>query len=451
MDSKDINKAPSNDKNTINIIEKFKQFIEHSETENIEKLIVNNEKYFNFLYAYTENLVRLYMENYNKKIFTTKRRNILYLKRIFIKYDINKFKYKNSSQYIEIRDKIFIFSSYLVFIIFLEVLKCKSKINKNNTENNKKLHLFNVLLNKFIYIVANFYSTQFIEEKHLEIFLKLLIILSIANNNVEPAKKNNNIANTMFLVQCIKAIKIIFNKIYNSKNEFNEKQKSLMKNIICFFKDCIIGYSEQKPLNVINKFFLSNNDYYTTELIDLCYIIVKMKNEEIVKNYLELLSNIYMFSFGYQNLMSQLLKIFEPLLLNLNKKTIKEIDSEIDIIQLILNFIKDLINREHQIWKDEIILKEGFYLGNKVCGISSEIDSLDDDFILIFGFCLYENINTINIKEWTLINIRSKENKDKEKISQIKIWLSKLDNSKNEYNLIISDKSQMHKKEIIIK
>ena len=452
MDSKDINKAPSNDKKTINIIEKFKKFIEYSETENIEKLILNNEKYFNFLYAYTENLVRLYMKNYNKKIFITKRRNILFLKRLFIKNDIRKYNYKNSSQYIAINDKIFIFSSCLVFIIFLEVLKCKSKNNKSNDENNKQLHLFNVLLNKFIYIVANFYSTQFIEEKHLEIFLKLLIILSIANNNSEPAKKNNNITNTIFLVQCINTIKIIFNKINNSKSDFTEKQKSLMKNIICFLKNSIIGYSEQKPLNIINKFFLVNNDYYTTELIDLCYIIVKMKNEEIMKNYLELLSNIYMFSFGYQNLMSKLLKIFEPLLLNLNKKTIKEIDSEIDIIQFILNFIKDLINRENQIWKDEIILKEGFYLGNKVCGISSEIDMLEDDFILIFGFCLYENNNTTNnINEWTLINIRSKENKDKEKVSQIKIWLSKLDNSKNEYNLIISDKNQMQKTGIIIK
>ena len=452
MDSKDINKAPSNDKKTINIIEKFKKFIEYSETDNIEKLIVNNEKYFNFLYAYTENLVRLYMDNYNKKVFRTKRRNILFLKRLFIKNDIRKYNYKNSSQYIAISDKIFIFCSNLVFIIFLEVIKCKSKINKNHNENNKKLHLFNVLLNKFIYIVANFYSTQFIEEKHLEIFLKLLLILSIATNNIEPAKKNNNIANTMFLVQCIKTIKIIFNKINNSNNKFDEKQKSLMKNIICFLKDSIIGYSEQKPLNIINKFFLANNDYYTTELIDLCFIIVKMKNEEIIKNYIELLSNIYMFSFGYQNLMSQLLKIFEPLLLNLNKKTIKEIASEIDIIQFILNFIKDLINRENQIWKDEIILKEGFYLGNKVCGISSEIDALEDDFLLIFGFCLYENNNTTNnINEWTLINIRSKENKDKEKVSQIKIWLSKLDNSKNEYNLIISDKYQMQKTGIIIK
>ena len=42
---------------------------------------------------------------------------------------------------------------------------------------------------------------------------------------------NDNITNSMFLVQSIKMIKIIFNKIYQKNNEFNEKQEELFNNI----------------------------------------------------------------------------------------------------------------------------------------------------------------------------------------------------------------------------
>ena len=72
---------------------------------------------------------------------------------------------------------------------------------------------------------------------------------------------NDKIINMMFLAQDVKIIKIIYKKIYNSRNQFNEKQKQIMNNIIIFIKDNKIGYSEQKPLNMINKFYLSNNDY----------------------------------------------------------------------------------------------------------------------------------------------------------------------------------------------
>ena len=66
----------------------------------------------------------------------------------------------------------------------------------------------------------------------------------------------------------------------------------------------------------------------------------------------------------------------------------------------------------------------------------------------MFGFNLYDNKISFNNdkKELSLINIKSKDN-----ISQIKIWLSKVSNSNDEYNLMISDKNKMNNTGIIIK
>ena len=81
-----------------------------------------------------------------------------------------------------------------------------------------------------------------------------------------------------------------------------------------------------------------------------------------------------------------------------------------------------LNDKEENILKeDPSFLKTGFYLGNRLCGITGEMEKLKEDFLLIFGFSLHEiNNENNNIKEWGLINIRN--NKDKE--SQFKIWLS---------------------------
>ena len=440
-----------NDKK-INMIDAFKKFLECTDP-NIKDLFIKNERYIYFLYAYAENTMKLYMNNYNRKAYIIPRRNILYIKKLFIKNNIGDYKYKNEELYNVHKEKIFMFMIIYSFIIFLEVLKCKSKINNKVIENNnKKLKLLNYLLFIFIHIVGNFYSSKIIDEKHLETIFKFLIILSTSISSSKPANKNDNIVNIMFLVQCVKAMKILFNKIYLTKNEFNEKQEQLMNNIIIFLKDYLIEYVDQKPINAINKFFLSNNDYYTTSLIEISPILSKMKNREIKANYIELITNIYNFSFRNENLMSQLLKLIEPILLNLDKKMVKEINSELDLIHLILNFMKVLFKKENQILEKEPLLKDGFFLGNKICGITSEIDVLEDDFSLIFGFCLSEKYNPNNeIKEWTLISIKNKENKDKVKLPQIKIWLSKLDNSINEYNLMISDKNQVYNTNVIIK
>ena len=445
-------KETVNDKK-INMIDAIEKFLDYTQDRNIKEIYNKNEKYIHFLYAYAERIIKKYMDNYYKKAYILTRRNILYINKLFNKHKLGEYKYKNGAIHDNLREKIFIFTIFYSFFIFLEVIKCKSKNNTKINENNKKLQILNQLIFKYMHIVGNFYSTKIIDEEHLETFFKFLIILSTSSSNTKPGNVNDNINNAMFLVQSIKALKMIFNKIYLTKNEFNEKQEQLMNNIIIFFKSYIIDYYDQKPINALNKFFLSNNDYYTTSLINLGLIISKMKNNQLKSNFIELITNIYEFSFRNDNLMNQLLKLIEPILLNLDKKTLKEINSEIDLIHLILCFMTELFKKEKQILSREPLLKEGFFLGNKVCGISSEIDTLEDEFSLIFGFCLSEKYNPDKeIKEWTLINIKSKvNNKEKVKIPQIKIWLSKIINSNNQYNLMISDKNQNHNTNIIIK
>ena len=442
----EVNRQKIKGESSINIINNFKNFLIQSK---FQDLYSKNGKYLSVLFAYAQKYMKAYLQNYNKKA-NLARRNLLYIKNFFVKNEFGTHRYKNFSNLKEHGDKAAIFFLIFSVTICLELLKCKDE--SNSTNKKKEMSLLNNLLSNLLYIIGNFYSAQIINEEHLEAILKFLLILSMSSKNEEAPNMNDNIENMMFLVQAIKIIKIIFNKIYQSKKEFNKKQKELMNNIIIFLKNNIIGYSGLKPLNIINKFYLSHNDYYTTSLMDLAYITIKMKDDKIKKNFCELLTNIYIFSFKYENLMSQLLKLIEPLLLNIDKKYKEEINSEIEIINFILCFIKDLNKREEKLLKEEPILREGFFMGNKHCGISSEIDSLEDDFSLMFGFCLCErkNINN-NIKEWSLINIRNKENKDKDKVCQIRIWLSKRRNTNDEYDLIISDKNKEHETNVIIK
>ncbi len=65
----------------------------------------------------------------------------------------------------------------------------------------------------------------------------------------------------IFLKEWINSIKLSFNKIYESKNTFTEGQEKLINSIILFFKENIIDYSNQKPISIINKSYLSFNNY----------------------------------------------------------------------------------------------------------------------------------------------------------------------------------------------
>ena len=203
----------------INIINAFKKFLAQTRIQNIQDLYSKNGKYFYFFFSYAEKHMKAYLQNYNKNAYLSRRRNLLYLKKFFVKNEFDAYKYKNFANLKSNGDKAFIFILIFAFVIYLELLKYKSEI----TDKNKEMNLLNNLLSNFLYIIGNYYSAQMINEEHLEAIFKFLLILSISSKNNEAPNMNDNIENMMFLVQAIKIIKIIFNKIYQSKKELNAK------------------------------------------------------------------------------------------------------------------------------------------------------------------------------------------------------------------------------------
>ena len=113
-----------------------------------------------------------------------------------------------------------------------------------------------------------------------------------------------------------------------------------------------------------------------------------MNSSEINKYFINLLSNIYSFSFHYENCMKSILKLFEPLILNLNNKNLDEIHNELELSDLILNYLEGLNNKEKALSdQDGCLLKNGFYFGNKSSAIYGDINSnLETDFIILFIF-----------------------------------------------------------------
>ena len=434
--------SSNNNLYTVNIIQKFLKLCEPSENEELNINIVKP-----IFFKYCKKFIGSYLNIPNEKveeINKKRRRNLNYLLKKFINGKINKYSLSKKSS-----DLIFINLIIFCFQIFREVCKYKNA-EKNLEIRDLFLAKLDILLSNILIIISKLYFDKIIDDNRWEICLKFLIILSISLKPNEEPNKNDNILNMMFFKECINKIIFIFNKIYESQKQFTERQEKLVNNILLFIKENVINYSNQKPINILNKSYLSHNDYYTSNLINLIFIISKMKNWEIIKNFVELLTNIYAFSFRYDNIMNPIIKILEPLFINLNLKTIEEINNELFISNFPLKLLNGLIDKEVNIKKeDPTFLKSGFYLGNKICGLSSEIDNLGEDFLIIFGFSLHEiNIQKNNIKEWTLINIRNNKEKDKE--SQIKIWLSLDENLKDQYNLLVSIKNKDYPTNIII-
>ena len=346
---------------------------------------IANKKY-PFFYKYFKKLIELYINNRinSKTNFKKRQRNINYIIKYFFCKTIGKNNNKISSKTGHLSNRIFIHFFIFFYSLFKEVRTCKNS-EKCLNKKNQMLFLSNELLSKILIIFGILYYNKIIEDDKFEIFLKFLIILSISKKEI--VNKNDNLANTMFLKECINIIKKVYQKIYEAQNEYTEKQEKIINNIILFIRENIIDYSNNKPINIINKSFLSNNDYYTTSIIDIVFIISKMKKIEITDNLIELLANIYSFSFKYENMMNSIIKILEPLLINLNIKKLEVINSELNISNLPIKLLNKMNEKEEMILKeDATFLKKGFYLGNKVCGICGEIDDLKEDFMLIFGF-----------------------------------------------------------------
>ena len=436
-----------NEKNKKNKKEKdfFIKILQTIGTPNNDISFAN--KIFPFFYRYCNKLMELFLDNRinSRKLVKKRQRNINYI----IKNYFNKIIENNNNKNLVSKAGHLQNAIFIHFFIFYYSLFKEARIYKTSEKyfhkKNRMLFELNELLSKMIIIFGKLYCNKTIDDDKFEIFLKFLIILSISKKEI--VIKNDILANTMFLKECINIIKKVYKKIYETQNEYTEKQEKIINNIILFIRENIIDYSNNKPINIINKSFLSNNDYYTTSIIDIIFIISKMKKVEITDNLIELLANIYSFSFKYENMMNSIIKILEPLLINLNIKKFEVINSELNISNFPIKLLNKLDEKEEMILKeDPTFLKKGFYLGNKVCGICGEIDDLKEDFMLIFGFSLQEINNQIhNIKEWTLINIRNDKNE-----SKLKISLLEIENIKNQYNLIIKTSKKSYKTQIIV-
>ena len=162
--------------------------------------------------------------------------------------------------------------------------------------------------------------------------MKILITFAIKNSITsleEDPIQQNNIDNLIFLKYAITLIKDVFRKILKEQKKFTDEQNKLINDIIIFIQNNII-YSDKKKVKYFNKHLLCKNEYYTIKLFDLYKIILNTNSDSILKNYLELLSDIYSFNFEYKNVMNPLLKQMEPLFVNLNKKSLEQINDELN-------------------------------------------------------------------------------------------------------------------------
>ena len=406
------------------------------------KEISINEDIFPLYFKYTNNIINSYIAEKNNTIY----RKIILSKNKTLRYwnYINK-SFKNKK--FEIKYKIFkqtkqkiIIRFFIVFIFNLlnNVLIIKKK-DITNKQINPIITIYQ-LMNEILNIIGKLYIDKNINDEYFEFILKLLLIFSLVNSLENIEFKPNTIyeiKNLIFFKGCINLIKNVFNNLLEIQKELTEEQENIINNIIIFIKEFIIDSFENTCRNnYINKIFLCKNEYKTLHLIDLVTIISKTNSQknQIIKNFVELLTNIYNFSFGYENLMSPMLRLLEPFFINNSKKTSKEIKREINISDFPLLLLDSLIKNENKILKDNTcFMKQGFYFGNDTRGLACDFQSLDNEFIIVFGL----RIDTLEINEATLFTIKSY----KDNSTQIKFFIRKaVINDNYYYELIAGDK-----------
>jgi hypothetical protein len=358
---------------------------------------------------YTEKLLFLYLNHKSaeeNKALTNKiiLRKISFLEKIF-HHKGNKFEIKANKSNLSNKNisYFFIFFSYniLKYVII-------SKNNNNLKEKYKNIFILNKLLRILFNIIGLSYLRGLIDDDFLESIIKFNLLLSLSTSITKIPNEKDEIINMMFFNNCIHLIKDIFNKLYIAGYEYTEKQEDLIDHIILFINNNILGSLDKKhDVKIINKKLLSKNDYKTSSLLNLSYIISKTKSESLEKNYINLLSDIYAFSFKLDNSMNPNLKLLSPLFINIQKKNIKQIKNEIKLSDISLSFIKSVIQKESSVLrKNPLLLRQGFYFGNNSSGIACEVNPFENDFIIMLGFELESN----DLESMILFDICNKSN-----------------------------------------
>ena len=405
--------------------------------------ILHNKKQLTCYSNYIDIIIMSYLNdiiNKKKVILNNKKnlRNILYIIKIFKKNKAN-YKYKQFKN--SFKELL-----HLFFITFSFNMLKHDYIFKNNIASKTKniLKIMNILLEYFLDICGKLYIDKNIEDESFELLLKFLILLSITKSVNKELNERDELINYKYFNSCISLIKIVFNNLFELQKEYTENQEKIINNIILFINDTILDYIDKPDkISYINKVYLMNNDYKTSLLIDLYFIISKTKCKDITNNFINLLVNIYIFSFKYKNIMRPMAKQLNQLFININKKTVKQINDELNLSDFSLLFIDSLINKEKEILKKKTcFIKQGFYFGSEVSGLVCDFKSIENEFTILFGF----RLESIELEEITLFQILNY----KDKTSLIKFYLRKTQNT-NSYEMFAGDKKDSeHKLRIYI-
>ena len=410
MEYNGINKAKdiAEEREMLKQLDIFIKLIKKLEKKNMKIFVYEDKKLLLKEYVYINQLLNIYLKE--KKILKSKTgKEIKYfiiniIKRTRPFYTIKTYKnfegiehMRKYNKYLsKKKNSINNFFIIVCFCLFLKVIS--SKKDKNI------IILIYKLMKQLFSFVGKLFLEEIIDINYFELMMKLLLTFSIKNSLVsleEDINQRNEIHNLIFLKCSIMIIKDIFEKLLLSQKKFTKSQSNLINDIIIFIQNNIITYSDINKRKIIynNIHFLSKNDYYTTQLFDLYQIVLNTNTDSIIKNYLELLSNIYAFSFEYKNIMRPLLKRMEPLFVDLKKKSLERINSELHSSNFSLSLINSLINKEKEMTSEEVCkLNEGFYLNNSKSGLIGNMKSLENDFTIIFAIKLdKENEDEITV------------------------------------------------------
>ena len=422
----------------------FSSFNDQSKEEMTEYLIYNKLIYSKesllFQTKFSNKIIEIYFNELEMKR-EIKIRNKLrirkysYITKLMAKNKEIKTKLSNKIEYQKVISQFFI-SFNKNISIFL------SKYKKEKTKGNN-LKIIN--LNNFFQIILKAiefsYISGLINDDFFELIIKNTLNFSLESENDVDENYQKELKYMMFFNGIIQLIKSTFNKIYLPTKKFSERQKEIIKNIIIHINNNILNFSKKYNFNIYsNKCFLYKNDYKTTLLIELAYIIIKMKSSEISNYFLNLLTNIHYFSFNYENSMKPMLKLIEPLFFHLNNKNLDEIYNELELVDFTLNYLNALNNKEKTTLRENpCMIKQGFYLGNKLSGIYGDIyNNFENDFVIFFGFRLESDL----LNDILIFQLYNEEK------NQIKIFLRK--NLQNNYELYALDGDKEKSTKIII-
>ena len=267
---------------------------------------------------YTHNIIDRYINNslitpginIKSKIIM---RNLKYLEKMLKNRNIVIKKRENNDIYKE-KNIIRFFISFNSNIWIMLV-----KYEKEKDKNNKIIKDLGHLLQNISVIIGISFLSGIINDESFESIIDIMLAFSLKIIRETKNEQIKDLKYMMFFYETINLIKMVFNHL----EDYTQKKKDIMKNIINLINNKIIGSEEKRSINHPNKHFLSRTDYRTTILINLSQIIIKMKSTDITNMFIDLLTNIYAFQFRYVNCMRPTLKLFEPLLLNVKNKKLE--------------------------------------------------------------------------------------------------------------------------------